>query len=67
MQGTGGRRFYARFLSYSDRHNRYGYLAVYRNTTDQKKTIMVLGFLAAGNYFRDCSARRNCFYRDVDL
>jgi hypothetical protein len=67
MQGAGGRRFYARLLSYSGWHNRYRFLAVQRHTTDQKKTIMVLGFLASGNYFRDCSARRNWFYRALDL
>ena len=67
MQGAGGRRFYARLLSYSVWRNRYGFLTVQRHTADQKKTIMVLGFLASGNYFRDCSARRNCFYRTLDL
>ena len=35
------------------------------NTSE--KTIMVLGFLASGNYFRDCSAGRNCFYCALDL
>ena len=63
MQGTGGRRFYARLLSYSGWHNRYGFLAVQRHTTDQKKTVMVVGFLASDNYFRDCSSRYNCFHR----
>ena len=67
MQGAGGRRFYARLLSYSGWHNRYSFLAVQRHTTDQKTWIMVLGFLASGNYFRDCPTRRNCFYRALDL
>jgi hypothetical protein len=44
-----------------------GFLTVQRHTTDQKKTIMVLGLLASGNYFRDCSARRNRLYRALDL
>jgi hypothetical protein len=59
MQGAGGRRLYARVLSYSGWHNRYGFLVVQRHTTDKKKAVMVLGFLAFGDYFRDCSARRN--------
>jgi hypothetical protein len=67
MQGAGGRRFYARLLSYSGWHNRYGFLAVPRHTTDQKKTVMVMGFLASGNYFYDCFARCDWFYRTLDL
>jgi hypothetical protein len=67
MYGAGPGWFYAGVLSYSAGHNRYGLLVAQRDTADQKKTIVVLGFLAAGDYFRDCSARRNCLYRVDDL
>ena len=67
MQRTGGRCFYARLLSYPARRNRYRFLIAQRHTEHQKKTIMVLGFLAARDYFRNCSPGCNCLRRDVDL
>ena len=68
MQGTGRTRcFSARLRPYSARRNRYGFLTAQRHTADQKKTTMVLGFLAARNYFRDCSPGSNCSYRARNL
>ncbi len=47
--------------------DRYGFLIAKRHTTDQKKIIMVLVFLASCNYFRDCPARCNCSHRTLHL
>lgn len=60
MQGTRARWFYARLRPHSVWRSRYGFLLAQRHTTDQKKTTVVLGVLAARNYFRDGSARCSC-------
>ena len=68
MPGTGrARRFYARLRSDSTWRNSYGFLIAQRHTTHQKKTIVVLGFLAYCDGFRDCSPRCNCSYRARNL
>jgi hypothetical protein len=68
MQRTGRTRcFYARLRSYSVWLNHYRFLIAQRHTAHQKKTIMVLGFLASRNHFRNYSAGRNCVYRVVYL
>jgi len=59
--------FMPAFALHSVWSNRYSFRVAQRRTTHQKRTIMVLGFLAACNYFRDCSARCDCSYRNLHL
>ncbi len=47
--------------------DRYGFLIAQRRATDQKRTIVVLGFLAACSYFRVGSPRCNCAYYAPNL
>lgn len=62
-----GRCFYARLRSYSVWRNSHSVLVAQRHTANQKKTIMVLGFLACCNCLRDCSPRYNSLCRAPDL
>lgn len=68
MQGTRRARcFYARLLSCSLGRSRYGVLVARRHTAHQKRKIMVLGFLARRNCFRDDAPRYHRLYRDPSL